>query len=350
MGADPHGEILIINSMKKTSITYSIMLVVSLMFASCGTTSYKPYSFEQLRAADYTLPQNVNNIVISVTNDNFIDADITYGRDGNTSGQERKAYAKYIPAMMCTVLSDAINKSEYLKASVSSSPIIDTLSIQERDSIFKASHADAMIMVKKCVYRSQLMKDRWGKEIDHMTTSLSTELQFVLPNGATRNFQTLNDTITWWLAYEDDQFPSYKQLYYSISEQSGQHFAALLLPSWEKRQRSLLGSNSSKMRDAISWTERDDWEKARDIWADVVKSGGIQDQARAAINMGLYYEREDNELESAMWFSKALDILQNNSKCKKMKEETKMAQNLFNRAIDRQHEKVRLDKQMSTSR
>lgn len=356
MGPDPHGKILSI--MQTSGIKSIIMLVLVSLLSSCSVTSYSAYSFEQLRAADYTLPSNVKKIVIAVTDDAYTDADMTYYRDSVTLQfpSSRLSYSHHIPGMVCNVFSEKMNSSDYMNASVCSIPIPANFPSALRDSILSANKADAMILVKKCLFSANyailgmptdfsVSEERANK----LVSAIQADMSFILPNGASRDFQTINDTINWQKSFDNDVFPDYKEIYYCIAEQTGRHVAALLIPTWEKRHRAILGSNTKLMKDAVSWTDHDNWDNARNIWADVVLSGKPKDQARAAINMGLYYEREDNELESAMWFSKALDILQNNPKCKKMKSEERLAQRLFDRAIDRQHEKVRLVKQMNAT-
>lgn len=337
------------SQMIKNIFTY-ILAASTLLLASCSTTSYAPYTFEQLRAADYTLPPSVSKVVIATLDTSFSIDDYAIILTGDTIVQaKRLAYSTFIPGMMCAVFSNNINKSEFIRSDVMSKCLIANKLSNQADSILKEHKADAMIVIKRCKYESKLIKPQNSYDSQVMVSTLTTDMQFMMLNGATRQFQTMRDTINWY-PNNDGYFPQYKETYYSIAEQAGNHLSAILLPSWETRRRSLLSSNTKSMRDAIAWTERGDWEKARDLWAEEVKSGKVQDQARAAINLGLFYEREDNELESAMWFSKALDIMQNNSKCKSMTEELKFTQQLFNRAIDRQHEKTILDKQMRTTK
>lgn len=318
--------------------------IVAMAITSCNSICYTPYTFEQLRAADYTLPSDVQKVVIISCSKPIVE-DSTYNTTDTAYINARLRYAQHMPALICSVLSDKINKSGYLTSEIDAR--FNTLGeiIANSDSICKKHNADAMLVINKNIYSSFVELTRYDDLI--MVSAMQTDLQFVTKQGIVKQFETQHDTLTWVLTEDNTSFPAYRELYYSISEQVGTHIAMQLLPSWEKRKRVVVGTSSRQMADANNWVEADEWDKAKDIWADVTQNGNELNKVCATLNIGLYYERMDNVLESAMWFSKALDLIEQNANNKNIQSLKHTANMLFQRSIDRQHEKLLLDKQIN---
>ena len=327
----------------KTTVTNAVVAALGLTIAACNSISYTPYTFEQLRAADYTLPANIHKIVVSSCTLPIVD-DSTYYTTDTAYINARMKYAMHMPALVCSVLADKLNKSGYISAEIESDHASLSSILSNADSICAKHKADAMLVVTNCTYFGSVKMSMEDEII--MVSAMQTDLKFITPQGITRPFETQHDTLT-WLLNSSDKFPPYREIYYSISEQTGQHIAMQIIPSWETRKRAIVGTSARALTDAANWAQTDEWDKAKDIWADIAQNGTGTDKVCATIDLGLYYERADNVLESAMWFSKALDLIEQEQKNTTIQNMKRPVEMLFQRSIDRQYEKLLLDKQMN---
>lgn len=345
--------------MIKGLITAAIAGALAISFSACESVSYTPYMFDQLRAADYILPKDVQKVIITTTADiNVADSSFTYSDPKYTA--ERLSYAQNMPSMLCSILSTELNNSKFLPNEIVNTEYKSVAAIEvNAEDLCKKHDAQAIIVLESSRYSSYFETAKgqaYSNSIVLMST-LNNRLVFINSNGESRRFETQRDTLRWVANLDMEQghvqelkdlFPDYKELYYSISEQAAKHISIQLTPSWERRHRSAFGTSSNTMIMATTCVEKGEWDKARDIWAEVItksKGKGL-DAACATANLGLYYEREDNVLESAMWFSKALDIIEANPDNKKIQSIKPRVDMLFKRSIDRQHEKDILDRQM----
>lgn len=331
--------------MANTNIAHTATIaIIAFVLSACNSIGYTPYTFEQLRAADYTLPADVHKIVITTYAEPTIN-DESFSSTDTAYTNLRMNYAKQMPSIICSILLGKINQSGYLIAEADAN--FNTLGsiMAYSDSICSMHNADALLVIDKCKYDSFVQL--YGQDDATLVSAMETDLRFISRNGISRSFETQHDTLTWYLTEDNNKFPDYRELYYSISEQIASHIAMQLLPSWETRRRVLIGTSSRQLSDASNWAVNDEWDRAKDIWANVAQNGSGIDKICATINLGLYYERLDNVLESAMWFSKALDLIDQNIDDKQVQNMKKQVTMLFQRSIDRQHEKVLLDKQMS---
>lgn len=334
-------------------IHYIIASLACVFVAACSPTSYTAYSFEQLRAAEYTFPQDVKKIAIVNCCDTE-NADSTLFR---AEGLSQSDFEKFIAArdencsrissVMCSMLGSKLSESSFIEAYLYELiPSFDDLPSMAKQ-ICDSTKSDAIIALSNSRYSSYLTTSRTTGYLT-LVSALSSQIYFVMPNGTMRPFELQNDTLQWIRDDVESSFPSYRELYYSIADQAAAHISAQMIPSWETRRRSVLGSSSRLMNDAVQLVVNNDWDMAKNNWMSVLSSGNDLDKVRAAINIGLYYERIDNVIESAMWFSKSIDMIDSNAKCsEKMTDEKRLAERLFARSIDRQHEKMILDKQMT---
>ncbi len=327
----------------KTSVVSAAAIAFGLTLSACNSISYTPYTFEQLRAADYTLPSDVRKVVVSSCAQINV-ADSTYYNTSPSYNAERMQYANYMPAFVSAVLADKLNQSSYLQAEIDAQYHTYDSLLSNAATICNTHNADAMLIVTNCNYSGYVAMP--NEEDVVMISAMQTNLQFVTPQGQTRSFETQHDTLT-WLLNEENKFPPYKEIYYSIAEQTGIHIAIQIVPSWETRKRAIIGTSTRALADATNWTLANEWDKAKDIWASVAQNGTSTDKVCATIDLGLYYERIDDVHEAAMWFSKALDLIEQESKNVTVQSLKPSVEMLFRRSVDRQYEKILLDKQMS---
>lgn len=331
----------------KLSIIKNIASIAGVcsILSSCISVSTVSYTFEQLRAADYTLPTDIKKVVITNCGDITLN-DSLYNINGTNKNEiENREFGQNIPSLVCSVMSIRINDSGYLQTALNQKKIRSYSELlSSANDICKENEADAIIAIRSSVYSGEGYRDETKA---YTRSALSHKLVFITKDGSIHQFEDQHDTLT-WVAYLDEleALPAIKEMYYSVAEQSAKHIAAQIIPSWETRHRHIFSTANSKMIMAGNYVSRGEWAAAKDIWSEIAQKGKETEKCMSSANIGLFYEREDNALEAAMWFSKTLDQIEAAPKNKELQNIKRQVEMLFRRAIDRQHEKEILDKQM----
>ncbi len=323
-----------------------VLGVVAL--TSCSTVIYTPYQIDVLRPADYTLPPSVGKILII----NCIDVDNTSDFLTGFSSKEKLDYLHRIPSMMCTIMNSNVSKSEFMTSTIESKRMTTSDVVAKRDSLLRVHNADAIVALTKYYYETTLWKKKVQRsEMIQMTlmASAATQLSLILPSAVV-DFEARQDTIEWTYCEETEdevirQLPKYNEVYYSVAEAVGETYASLVVPTWETVKRYIMASDKKKMRDAVEWIRRDNWENAVGLWREEQKTASAAEKARAEYDIAIYYEHSDNLDEAAIWCSKALDTYGNRPK-KRTRKEYEVAQKFFEEILIRKQECQKLDRQL----
>lgn len=332
-------------------------IMAAFSLSRCSSTSYHGYSFEVLRPAPYTLPSGMRHVLIASGVGIVQSTDSTLaGLDEETLEQITR-YEVRMPSIECAVVNDRLNTSGFVQATL----LTDTYTARElADSVAilcRRHNADAIIMLDRYNYTCDMYIESVADGDRCLTINSAIESGFSLltPQGTVRSFDSQRDTSTWLAcgytnAEIAQQMPKYNEKYYATAEMAAENFVTLIVPEWEKANRYLLSANDRRFIDAIEWTTRDNWQNAQALWSEIYATSTASNKARAAINIALAYERADSPDTAAIWCSKALDILQHDTRREKMKEETDMADAIFRKLMIRIEEKKRLHKQMTDNR
>lgn len=342
--------------MRAQIIKVVCLLVCVAAMCGCSVTSYVTTQFDVLRPAYYTLPSDIDSVVIvnGVRVFNINDS-LLMMVDEETRSVQRE-YLDKMPSMVCNVLGNSIVRGGYLSAKMESVPMDMSKVVAKVDSLCKVHRVDAILVMSEAEYSSALRVEEGSGmsgmyiAVARMMSVLKSRFTVVMPRGVKFDLEQRNDTLYWDSAGESisevvDGLPSFREKYFETVRYVGDVMAMQLSPSWERVTRKVLTSSSAKMIDASQWVGREEWEKARDIWYQVYEDGSEADKVRSAINLAIYYERNDDAVNAAKWSSCALDMLAGEKK-KRMSSEEDMAKRIFERMMQRQRELKELDKQM----
>lgn len=324
------------------------IIVLAAAMQACASVSYTAYTFERLRPADYVLPQNCDTIVIM----NSLPSATARDLSGNTSA-EVKSCMRNLPDIGNVFFAREVNNSKFVHIAIEGKTFEYKILPTKIDSICRARSAQAVISLRDYSVDTQSVYSVDRDDIVRLDNQIiiTAQYAFMLPDGRWRDFELRVDTVGWIVrgASEQDAYrrlPPQKNMYYSAAQRAGENFAEQIVPAWETCSRYIYSSRNRLMTDAAEWVRREQWDNARDLWQEVYLTGSALDRARAAVDLALYYERQDNVGTASIWCSKALDLIQS-GQCPKL--ETRVvntAEALFVELMERQDEIVLLDKQM----
>lgn len=352
-----------INNMKK--ILGILLCTISL---SCFSTNYREVRYEILRPAYYTLPSNIDSLLIVSCVDNPLVIDEYLINLPDSQLIKALKVKRSMPAIICNVMLNEINASDYLKIKIQPQTIPWQKLRQMPDSICKESGADAILALTRFDYEAKvevinepsytdedLANVSYGR-LNNVATSYirpysTTQTQFMLlmPNRQSRHLDLRCDTMQYdpyWQTLGDTTIYRQVELYYATAENVGQCMASMFYPAWEYETRTLVVTDSKNMLDAYKWTLRKEWEEAKNLWMQAVEQGSTADKISSMINIAIYYDRLDNVQEAAMWYSKSLDLIESTPSKDEFLQEKYFAEKYFEAAIYRMQEQDILDKQM----
>lgn len=81
-----------------------------------------------------------------------------------------------------------------------------------------------------------------------------------------------------------------------------------ILPTWKSVTRYYYAGGSVEMRDAVVYIKESKWNEARKLWEQVYNRNNEKMKMRAAFNIALSYEMEDQLEEAKEWAEKATKI------------------------------------------
>lgn len=336
---------------------YLLLLGIAIMsLSACSVTGYIPIKYEVLRPAYYTLPSGIDSVLVvsCQMNDNFKDETLKYVAE-KTDKEKQKTFMERIPAMVCATVMNGMEKSGYISAKMELHPM--SLSSLETavDSLCERHGVDAVL------YMSDIEYDCGISTIDIIdeyacdaviSSVLKTKFSMYMPNGVKFSLEQRRDTIQWACSGNINpsggiflKMPNYKEIYYYTAQSVGENVVDQICPGWDIVDRKVLMSNNSLMIDATRWVKQNEWDNARDIWFQMYGRNKVQNKILSAINLSIYYEREDDVENAAKWSSEALDLIEANG-IEKYMSEKELAETIFNNMMKRKQELKELSKQM----
>lgn len=99
-----------------------------------------------------------------------------------------------------------------------------------------------------------------------------------------------------------------RQLISEASDFAGGIPVKYITPRWNTASRYLYSGGSSQMRDATFFTQKREWDKALPIWQTIFEQQKGKKKLRAASNISLYYEINDDLEKAYEWGQKALEL------------------------------------------
>ena len=329
-----------------------LYIILLVMVFSCKTenlTYYTPYKFEILRPAYYTLPQDIDTLLVVSCVPGIESFDSTKVYESKKAIITAKRVLS-MPKALCKSFAIEFNKAEYIPSKFYTGSMIPFESLcLHADTLCRNNNVQGIIALKDFKYREIVSGKQLYSETEVLTINNIT-WAFVSPTGAYQDLEQRADTISWTYPIELNSniitdLPDEKEKLYTVVTNSSEKSAYLLTPAWQTITRIILSSRSTNMMAAAQWVEKNDWTNARNHWLNVMATGTPRDKARASLDIALDYERTDKIDSAAIWCSKAIDILAT-TEGHGMNEESDYANRLFKVFMKRIDERQILNKQM----
>ena len=94
-----------------------------------------------------------------------------------------------------------------------------------------------------------------------------------------------------------------------LAREIGDKMAAVIIPSWIPQERYIYSSSDARSREALSYTKKDNWRHAAEIWQmEYDKKTKVFEKAKIANNIAVAYEIEDNLDEAIRWAALAEEL------------------------------------------
>lgn len=349
--------------MRIKRLKMATVATAALALASCASVSYKTVGFDVLRPAEYTLPSwtdtliLVDNVAKPVCTDSSLPADYkSYGQDFNRFGHTMADCA--FRSMLYE-----FKKSGYMGIRLLGNPLklnayrIDSLLIGHPGSVILSLDK----MESKSVMRFAGEQENMDGQIEtcvDIVTDMHTRMSLITSPQSRVELTERTDTLRFQSCGTTNYdiargFPQVMTRYQRQGNHLGYLYVDALLPTWERVYRSFFVTNNKDMSAAAEWVEKNDWEEAKNLWfrayEESGKAGKTAESVRAAINMAVANEREDNPVEASLWCSRALDAIDaaDAKTQEKLVTEKKRAESMFAYLMIRIEEKKDLDKQMN---
>ncbi|MCR5696101.1 MAG: DUF6340 family protein [Marinilabiliaceae bacterium] len=325
--------------MRVTLASFCALLALNSCQSLYNTTSYTTVRYEQLCPAYYTLPTEVDSVLV-VDCSQFVPTDEA---------------AKHMSAQVCSYLSSALNQSSYIYALLCQQRFGYAELRDKADSLCSSYSKKAIIALRRFDYSySTEGTEMLGEPYVNFRRYLSTCATFsiVMPDGSARDFEQRNDTLASTCIAESaadaaQQLPSLKVLCPEAAENLAHSFAHQLVPAWERVSRPILiGAPIKEFMSASEWASSNNWDNARDLWLQIYSRGNAMQKALAAYNMAVYFEHATDIEMALLWCSKSLDHFEDPS-VTNADVEKNTAANLFKILVQRSDEVYLLDKQMN---
>lgn len=287
-----------------------IALVLVLLLSSCSTI--RTVSFERLQAAKVSFPEQIRrigviNFVPKATEnlenaDSSLEALVGDGKVASETFAQEIAETGYFDQVI--ICDSALNGISTLTSQQGMFPskivdgLIDNLDV---DILFVLEKVDVQLM-KGSMFAPDLMIFVPSVE------AAVTPLVGVYSKGRDNAMFTVSksDTICWEIIPE----LTYDQILKDASEYAGTMPVKHLLPYWNVVERSYFDGGYVGMRDAGVYVREGEWSNAAALWETIYQKKKGKLKMRAAFNLALYYEMQEDYakakkyLDPAQWGDK----------------------------------------------
>ncbi|MCU4175545.1 DUF6340 family protein [Carboxylicivirga sp. N1Y90] len=292
-----------------------IAIVIWFIVVLVGCKSYSVLNYDVLKPAKNTIPPEVKSIVLVDNSYPFVDSSIHF--------LEVDGEIEILDSIWVEAFADSVLLS--LKESLLSQNFFDTVFIDttnynelllgkplkkltafEVNTICAEFGADAVLALDGYKYGSKLeivdYGDSQGASLDVNATCY---WRFYDYYSQTILFEDLQqDTIYWYeegssAVHAASKLPSIKNAISEIGFYIGDAYVNHLVPTWETREQRLFIAGNSYFVNAAEWYGKSNYKEAEKLWAYVFEHGKNFEKARAAHNIAISFEQQ-NEIASAL--------------------------------------------------
>ena len=277
---------------------FPIVSLAMLLFSAC--TTLRSVSFERLHSAEVCFPEQVRKVGIinhmPVIEEEAANIDYASGILEGDGKLMSEAFAQAIASTnyfeQVVICDSALRSADAPLDWDSSLPasLVDSLiQVLEVDMLFVTERVGIQLK-ESSLYVPEQMTD-----LPAMDGVITPVVRAYVANRTAPLFEVSStDTVCW----EITPMLTYGKIIKDASEYAATLPMKQLLPHWQEIYRTYFDGGRVEMRDAGVYVREQNWEEAARIWQKVYdnKKGSIR--MRAAYNLAIYYELQ-NEFERA---------------------------------------------------
>lgn len=261
-------------------------------FSAC--TTVRSVYFERLQAADINFPEQVTNVGVVNCMPSLTQEEMSEGYSSNVFEGNGKvtteAFAQEIAAtnyfnqvVVCdSVLRTATDDWEQPLGYEKADSLIETLGV---DMLFSVERVQIQLEESSYIH-PELFVEMPG--LDGRITPLVRA--YVAGRSAPLFTFSKTDTICWELTPK----LTYEQIVKDASEYAATLPMNFLLPHWKEVNRFYFDGGNVNMRDAGVYVREGNWDDAYLLWKELYDTKKGKTKMRAAFNLALYYELQDD--------------------------------------------------------
>jgi tetratricopeptide (TPR) repeat protein len=280
---------------------WGICLVV--IFSSC--VGYKEFSIEVFKPAKLAIPTDVRKIVLvsrnlkykSDTLQNFYQRNNSLIKDKKKISIDSLAVSNCLDTLAARMMKlgnfDRVNVLPFSSFSKQMVNNVRPATPEWYSTVAEKNGADMLILLDmfSCFYS---VKDGYSQPEAKVVTSNIWSVYNAKTQKITDRFSQI-DTLYWNQLDENGNYkrtniPDKKTAIVLAAGVIGGNYSRHILPSWTKVDRTYMLCNCPEFQDAIRLAQKNEWEKAVDIWSRFTESKNKQKQTSALYNLAVASE------------------------------------------------------------
>lgn len=293
--------------MKKFSWSIYVGCAVAL-FSAC--TTLQSISYERLQAADVNFPEQIRAVgVINNMPKLNLDSLLVDSSSGLLEG-DGKVVAETIAQEIAATnyFNQVVICDSALRSDVPESGWNSSLSVEKIDSLTQALGVDLLFSVERVqiqLAESSLFIPELMASVPALDGEVTPVVRTYLAGRSTPLFSfSKTDTICWKLT----PGLTYEQIVKEASEYAATMPMKYLLPYWTEVERYYFDGGNVNMTDAGVYVREQNWEEAYPLWKELYDTKKGKVKMRAAYNLALYYEMQDDFERAKEFMDTALDL------------------------------------------
>lgn len=308
---------------------YLFLLIVASL-SSCQTM--EQISIDYMLAGEVSFPAQLRKV--AVVNNVSDTPDRPLKPDENKSKEENEisravAYFPGNPAVATESLAKTIAEQNYFDEVIICDSALRTHDLHPRESTLNPQEvkelayglgADVVIALENLQIKATkaiTYIPEWNCHYGTVDAKVYPTVKVYLPNRKGPMVTINNNDSIFWEEYGSTEInvrsylPTDKQILSEASEFAGSLPVKYLLPYWKTSYRYIFVNGSVDMRDAAIYAKEKEWEKAFKLWERAYNTAkSDKKKMRAAFNITLYYEMNDQLEEAEKWATQAQALAQ----------------------------------------
>ena len=288
--------------MKKVNF---IVFIFILLFASCTTVQY--ISYDRLHPASVNFPEQIRRVGVV----NYV-PEVLESKTGIWEGDGKVATEMLAQEIAGTRYFDQVVIVDSALRT-SSMSVDESLSEAWVDSLIQVLDVDALLAVERIqveLKQSEMFIPETMAIVPAVDAIVTPVVKTYISTRSVPLFTvSKSDTLSW--AFNPSL--TVGQLLKEASEYAATIPMAYILPYWKEMDRYYFDGGDADMRDAGVYVREQNWEDAAQLWQSVYEKKGGKKKMRAAYNLALYSEMQDDFSKAEEYLKVAASLMDENS-------------------------------------